>query len=83
MQKLNQKLRLAGIILCSLILTNCSSQKIEIEEQPCPLPPELIVIDEEMANTVAPHIQAIVAENYIRLIEYAARLEVRARCEVQ
>jgi hypothetical protein len=47
---------------------------------PCPLRPELIAIDEEMQRDTPPHVLAIVAENYIRLIDYSKRLEARVEC---
>ena len=31
--------------------------------------------------SVDPHVQGIVTENYIRLIDYAKKLEGRAQCE--
>ena len=47
-----------------------------IPEVPCPERPELIGTDLEASDEV----KAIVVENYLRLIEYAEKLETRAEC---
>ena len=66
------------IVLVFATLISCSTTPT-IEPVPCPLRPELLQVDPELE--VSPHVQSIVTENYLRLIEYAKKLEVRASCE--
>ena len=47
-----------------------------IPDVPCPLRPELIQTELDASEEV----KEIVVENYLRLIEYAEKLEVRAGC---
>ena len=63
------------IILGLMTLTSCSGIKT-IPDFPCPDRPELLTTEAEASDEV----RAIVTENYIRLIEYAEKLEVRAGC---
>lgn len=67
-------------ILYLLTLTACAGSP-EIEPIPCPLFPELIALDEELVNDTPPAVRAAVTENYLRLDEYARKLEVRAGCK--
>ncbi len=66
--------------MLSVIPISCATTTAPIE-LPCPLFPELIVIDEEMEAATPPYVIESVTENYIRLIEYAERLEIRANCK--
>jgi hypothetical protein len=66
------------ILLASVILIACGTTPT-IEPIPCPARPELLQVDPEF--DVAPHVQAIVAENYLRLIQYSKKLEARAGCD--
>jgi len=72
------KLKLLVILLASATLIGCGTTP-QIEPLPCPARPELLQVDPEF--DVAPHVQAIVAENYLRLIQYSKKLEARAECE--
>ena len=63
------------IILGLMTLTSCGGTKT-IPDFPCPLRPELLTTEAEVSEEV----RAVVTENYIRLIEYAEKLEVRANC---
>ena len=47
-----------------------------IPDVPCPLRPELIQTELDASEEV----KEIVVENYLRLIEYAEKLETRANC---
>jgi hypothetical protein len=42
--------------------------------------PELIILDEEMQDATPPFVRGAVTENYIRLIEWGEKLELRANC---
>ena len=73
------KLRILVALSLSAILLACASPAI-LEPIPCPPFPELIQIDEEMEADTPDYVVSSVIENYIRLIEYAEKLEVRAGC---
>ena len=72
-----RNLRKLAIVLLSAIPAACGTTE-PVPEVPCPLRPELQQIDPEFE--VSPHVQAVVVENYLRLIEYSRKLEVRANC---
>jgi hypothetical protein len=74
------KLKILAIALLLGTLTACGSQTTIEPVLPCPDRPELIQVDPEFE--VSPHVQAIVAENYLRLIQYAQKLEARAQCSI-
>ena len=71
--------RLAVLVLLGT-LTSCATELVILEPIPCPLFPELITIDEEMEGATPPFVIAAVTENYMRLIEWGEKLEVRAGC---
>ena len=63
------------IIVGLMILASCGQTRT-IPDAPCPNRPELLTIEAEVSEDV----REAVTENYIRLIEYAEKLEVRANC---
>ena len=75
----SRKLKTLGILSCFAILTACADQGID--PVPCPLYPELIPLDPELAAEVSPIVKEIVVQNYLLLDEYAQKLEVRAGCD--
>jgi len=62
-----------------MILTSCASNEV-IEPIPCPLYPELLVLDPELARVTPLAVKALVVQNYLLLDDYAQKLEVRAGC---
>ncbi len=75
------KLRILAALSLFAILTSCASDPIVLEAIPCPLFPELVVLDEEMEAATPAHVISAVTENYILLIEWGEKLEVRAGCK--
>ena len=61
------------------ILTSCATT-IVASDTPCPLFPELLLIPEDQEEQTPEFVIATVVMNYSLLIEYAAKLEVRANC---
>ena len=74
------KLRILVVLLLSVILTGCATT-IVASDTPCPLFPELLLIDEEMEAETPPFVISTVVMNYSLLIEYSEKLEVRAGCK--
>ena len=74
------KSKILAVLLLSVIPTACASERVIIAESECPLFPELIVIDEEMEAATPPLVREAVLENYILLIEWGEKLELRANC---
>ena len=67
-----------AILLASVLLQSCGTNQTIEPIIPCGPRPELLEIDPEFE--VSPHVQSIVTENYLRLIQYAKKLEARAAC---
>ena len=69
-------------ILASLILSasliSCGTTE-PLPDFPCPNRPVLLEVPEHIE--VSPEVQDIVTENYLRLVEYAKKLETRADCK--
>ena len=65
--------------MLSVTLTSCATRTI-IAENECPLFPELIELDQEMIEATPAHVQSVVIENYIKLVEWGEKLEIRANC---
>lgn len=63
-------------ILGLMILTACGNAKT-IPDYPCPARPTLETVNLDVSDEV----RAIVVENYIRLMDYAQKLEIRAGCK--
>lgn len=68
-----------AILLISASLVMACGTTPTIEPIPCPPRPELIEVPAEYE--VDPDVQAIVAENYLRLVTYAKKIEARASCD--
>ena len=69
------RLRILALMALFVIPIACG-QNQTIPDFPCPNRPELLNTDEQVSAEVI----EVVTENYIRLIEYAEKLEVRAGC---
>ena len=65
--------------MLSVIPISCATRTI-VAENECPLFPELIELDQEMIEATPAHVQSVVIENYIMLVEWGERLELRANC---
>jgi len=68
------------VLIFSATMTACGTTQTT-PDLPCPLRPEIVPIAPEMQAEVPPYVLEIVAENYIRFVQYAKQLEVRAGCE--
>jgi len=75
----SKSLMILAIVLSLAILTACA-KNVRTEPVPCPLYPELLVLDPELAAATPLAVKALVVQNYLLLDDYAQKLEVRAGC---
>lgn len=67
---------LSFVILTGCVTTNC------VTDLPCPVYPELNVIDEELAAATPKIVRELTQENYVLIDEYVKKLESRLECEM-
>ena len=72
-------LRLATIVAIFALVTGCVTRTI-IQENDCPLRPELIPIDVELQADIPPHTLLIIAQNQLKLKKHIKDLEAIANC---